>query len=363
VRRGDKVTWDLMNEMWPIERRPHHLQNRSIVQKLSLGKLMRYKEIYEKEAEKQGLGAALYGKDQKAKKQKFKAATDDGHTKLHKARFCRLPLVQPKKYYKMVPKRRPEIYRHFPLDHYGADNQVSEQTVVRMHDRQVPVDLDAFVRAGYLKGGELCYLWLQQGLLNYAAIMHSLWPTDYSPHVMLRILAECKWGEAAGGDRKQQMELVKRFFNDIARENSGRAVRGEAPLDYAQCRARWAKGLESMYPQLAVLTSAVCTKAGGSNGGTAAGNAGSSGGGAGSGGKGGGKGGNAGGLRGAPPAKVNGLDVCYAFNQAAGCTGRDRQGPHACKAKNGTVYAHYCNWFDTKSGKHCLKQHSRASSH
>jgi hypothetical protein len=38
--------------MWPIERRPHHLQSRKVVERLSLGKLMRYKEIYEKEAEK-----------------------------------------------------------------------------------------------------------------------------------------------------------------------------------------------------------------------------------------------------------------------------------------------------------------------
>jgi hypothetical protein len=98
-------------------------------------------------------------------------------------------------------------------------------------------------------------MWLQQGLLTYAAIMHSIWPLDYTPHVLLRIMAECKWGEAAGGDRKSQMELVKRFFNDAAKENSGRAVRGEPPLDYPQCRARWAKALESVYPQLAVLSS------------------------------------------------------------------------------------------------------------
>jgi uncharacterized membrane protein YgcG len=201
-----------------------------------------------------------------------------------------MPLVHPKKYYKLVPKRRQDIYRHFPLEHYRADNQVSEQTIVRMHDRQVSVDLDLFVRAGYLKGGEHCYLWLQQGLMNYAAIMHALWPTDYTPHVVLRILAECKWGEAAGGDRKAQMELVKRFFNDLARENSGRAVRGEPPLDYMQCRARWSKGLESMYPQLAVLSSAVCDAKGGTSGGGAAGGGASGGGGGGSG-AGGGKGG------------------------------------------------------------------------
>jgi hypothetical protein len=345
-----------MNEMWPIERRPHHLQNRKIVQKLSLGKLMRYKEIYEKEAEKQGMGAALYGKDMKCKKTTFKRCSDDGVQKLHKARFCRMPLAQPKKYYKQVPKRRQEIFRHFPLEHYGADNQVTEQVIVRMHDRQVPVDLDSFVRAGYLKGGDLCYMWLQQGLLTYAAIMHSIWPLDYTPHVILRIMAECKWGEAAGGDRKSQMELVKKFFNDAARENSGRAVRGEPPLDYSQCRARWAKALESVYPQLAVLSKPVTSGAGGGTGGNAGGSNGNK-----TGRSGGAARATTGGVRG-PAAKINGLDVCYAYNQAGGCTGRDKQGPLACKAKNGVVYAHYCNWWDEKAGKHCLKQHPRVGS-
>jgi hypothetical protein len=79
------------------------------------------------------MGAALYGKDLKGKRQKFKSGSDDGHTRLHKARFCRMPLSRPKKYYKLVPKRRQEIFRHFPLEHYGADNQVAEQVIVRKY--------------------------------------------------------------------------------------------------------------------------------------------------------------------------------------------------------------------------------------
>jgi hypothetical protein len=348
-----------MNEMWPIDRRPRHLQNKKIATRLSLGKLMRYKELYEKEAEKQGLGAALYGKDVKVKKVKYRKFTDDGFCKLHKARFSRQSLAQPKKYYKLVPKRREEIYRHFPLDHYGAGNLVSEQTIVRMHDRQVPVDLDAFVRAGYLKGGDLCQLWVQLGLLNYAAVMHAIWPTDYSPLVIMRVLSECRWGEAAGGDRKSQMEAVKRFFNEVSRENSGRAVRGEQPLEYEHCRARWTKLLEATYPQLGVLS-------GPSGGGPAARLNVSAGGGntaAKAGAKAGGPGAKTGGGLRTPPARVNGVPVCYNFNQTGGCTGRDRQGQHACKDKKGNVYAHYCNWWDVKLAKHCLKPHPRASNH
>jgi hypothetical protein len=342
-----------MNEMWPIDRRPRHLQNKKIATRLSLGKLMRYKELFEKEAEKQGMGAALYGKDMKLKKQRYKKFTDDGYAKLHAARFCRQPLAPPKKYYRRVPKRRDEIFRHFPLDHYGAENAVAEQTIVRMHDRQVPVDLDAFVRSGYLKGGDLCYNWLQLGIANYATIMHAIWPLDYTPLVLVRVLTEGRWGEAAGGDRKSQMELVKRFFNDISRENSGRAVRGEHPLDYGQCKARWGKALESQQTS-------------GSGGGGAANRAG-----AGLGKQGvkaastasAGRGGASGGGLRTPPARINGLPVCYNFNQAGGCSGRDRQGPNACKDKKGNVYAHYCNWWDVKANKHCLKPHPRVSNH
>jgi hypothetical protein len=356
-----------MNEMWPVDRRPHHLQSKDVVKKLSLGKLMKYKEIYEKEAEKQGLGAALYGKDSKPRKTRFKSGTDDGHTRLHKARFCRLPLSAPKKYFKNMPKRRDEISRHFPLEHYGAENTVSEQTIVRMHDRQVPVELDAFVRSGYLKGGELCHVWVQLGLLNYATLMHAIWPMDYTPLVLMRVLAECKWGEAAGGDRKSQMELVKKFFNDVSKENSGRAVRGEAPLDYAQCRARWTKTLESLYPQLAILGGGAKAAAPAAGAGGAAGSGRQQSGGKGAArtagaASGGGSGaGNGGGLR-TPQARSNGLLVCYSYNQAEGCS-RDKQGPNACKDKNGNVYAHCCNWWDVRAGKHCLKQHPRTGTH
>jgi hypothetical protein len=186
--------------------------------------------------------------------------------------------------------------------------------------------------------------------------MHSLWPTDYSPLVIMRVLAECKWGEAAGGDRKSQMEAVKRFFNEVSRENSGRAVRGEQPLEYEQCRARWTKLLEASYPQLGVLSS------GASSGGAAGGRPGVGGRGAGAKNNGGFGAKSGGGLK-TPPARMNRVPVCFNFNQAGGCTGRDRQGPHACKDKKGNVYSHYCNWWDVKSGKHCLKPHPRVSNH
>ena len=54
--------------MWPRDQRPKHLQSKEIVNSLSLGKLLQYKEHYEKEAEKKGLGSAVFGRDTKIKR-------------------------------------------------------------------------------------------------------------------------------------------------------------------------------------------------------------------------------------------------------------------------------------------------------
>ena len=95
----DKVNWDLMYEMGPRDQRPKHLQSRKIVNSLSLGKLLQYKEHYEKEAERKGLGSAVFSLDMKIRKTRYKKMTDDSQTKLHPARFTRLPLVLPRKYW------------------------------------------------------------------------------------------------------------------------------------------------------------------------------------------------------------------------------------------------------------------------
>ena len=354
----EQVNWDLINEMWPRDQRPKHLQKKKIVNSLSLGKLLQYKEHYEKEAEKKGLGSAVFGKDMKIRKTKYKKMTDDGQTKLHPARFSRLPLAPPRKYWKQVPKRRANIFRHFPLAHYGAEGQMAETTFVRMHDRQVPVELDLFTKTAVEKES-FPTMRLQQGLVNYAIAMHSIWPTDYSPLVMMKVLAEFRWGEAATEDEKTRVELVKKWFNEVVRENSGRAVRCEPPLDYEQCRAKWTRVIELSFPRLAEAGGGGKGVKGG-QGGQLQQNKGNGGGGQ------QGKAANrtpavGGGLN-TPPAAVSGVPCCYSFNQTAGCT-REARGQNACKDKDGRVYSHYCNWWDNKAKKHCLKSHCRAKHH
>jgi hypothetical protein len=171
--------WQLLEEMWPLEARPAKLQSRKVVGRWSIEKIMEFKKQYEQEAERQGVGIAVFGRDKKRRAKRYKEMKDDGESKLHPARFERLPFSDPEKYWKKMPVKREEIYRHIKLDHYGA--QVGEATIVRLHDRRVTVELDMFLRGNVLKGSEKAgevadVRRLQEAVANYACVMQVLWP-------------------------------------------------------------------------------------------------------------------------------------------------------------------------------------------
>ena len=214
--------WEIMGKFWALEDRPAHLRIKKEVEKMSLGRLMKLKDLYEKEAEKKGIGSAIFGLDEKTSSRKYKAQRDNGVSKLHPARWERLPMAQPKKYWRKVPRKREEIFRHLHLSHYGAEGLINESTLVRLHDRQVPVELNMLHAANFTKMGKEAASqredWtdpsevrqLQEAVLNYAVVMQVLWPFDYGPMVIMRVLIESRWGEAAGSDDKERIRLVSR---------------------------------------------------------------------------------------------------------------------------------------------------------
>ena len=67
-----------------------------------------------------------------------------------------------------------------------------------------------------------------------------------------------------------------------------------------------------------------------------------------------------------PPARFNGLSVCFGFNTPAGCT-RTKHNQNACvdSVNAGTMYAHVCNWYNRPAagqqgtGSYCLASHPR----
>ncbi len=72
------------------------------------------------------------------------------------------------------------------------------------------------------------------------------------------------------------------------------------------------------------------------------------------------------GQQGPPPARFNGLSVCFGFNTPAGCT-RTKHHQNACvdSVNAGTIYAHVCNWYNRPAagqqgaGSYCLATHPR----
>ena len=245
--------------MWVVEARPKLLQSRKVVESMSIAEISQFKAHYEREEEKKGGGAAVFGKDRKLKTVELKKGRDNGTTKLHEARFeLRMPLCMPKKYWHRLPPKR-EVFRDFLLSHLGMEGQVSKATVVRMHDRRVPVTLDMLCKgnagkdvkvdkADWVEPKEVRHI--QEAVLNYTVLLNAIWPLDYAGLV---ILVELSWGAVASGSEKTRVALVRRFFEETVKENSGRAVREEPPLVYEETRAKWVKVVESMFPGMSVL--------------------------------------------------------------------------------------------------------------
>jgi hypothetical protein len=320
-----------------------------------MSEMMGMKEQFVKEQERKGVGAAVFGRDRKPKKTKFKSMKDDGERKLHPARFVGMPRVEPRLYWEQVPVATRDIYRHVPLEHVGVEG-LAESTIVKMHNRRVPVELDSMLRD--VKDCKQ----VQLAVYNYVAGMRSLHPVDYSGLVIMRVLIEAGWAEGLGNE-KQRVGVMKRFFDEVVSDNSGRAVRKEAPMDFDQAKRKWEKVVASYFPQMSVFAYLQQGRQGhqqqqGAAGKQEGGVSGQRGGGT--------KTGQAvtgSGTR--TQARYNGLAVCYPFNSKEGCK-RPAQGAMACKEGN-NVYAHVCNfWYRENGGqpgRHCLAQHSRAGSH
>jgi hypothetical protein len=226
-----------------------------------------------------------------------------------------------------VPVKREEIYRHLKLDLYGAQGQVNEATVVRLHDRRVMVDLDMFTRGslnkelkGVDKSAEVVDTkHLQEAVANYASVMQILWPMDYSPSVISRVLIDARWGEVIGKD-KLRTAVVKRFFSEVIRENCGRAVRREPPMVYSEAREKWLQVLESFVLQADRISILFNNTRMGSTSSVMAGGKPTS--------QKQNKAGPSGGKwrPNRPAASWNGVPVCYGYNSHTGCQ-RAKSGP------------------------------------
>jgi hypothetical protein len=193
---------------------------------------------------------------------------------------------------------------------------------------------------------------IHEALVNYATLMHVLWPYHYAFIVIWRLLVEVRFGELISGNR---VAVVTRFFNAITKENIGRATRGQEPLDFDSAKKKWDRIVCASFPKT-VPGSAAATQqersrlpAGGRGGGNA-----------------GGRGGQQKARNVTPRASFRGGPVCFAFNQVGGCGRPAAPGGGGCTDNGVTpprLYHHVCNFFTKATNAHCLKQHPRHNNH
>jgi len=267
-------------------------------------------------------------------------------------------------WWRKVPTAHMEVYRHLPLAALGVEG-IPEAIIVRMHNRKLPVELKSICTD--MKDMRQ----VQLAVNAYVTIQRYLHTADLSGSIILMVLTEAGWGEAVADTEKLKISIVEKFFDSCTKENAHRAVHREPPMDYEKTKARWVKAVSAVCPQFglaAVGQQIAAMSSGGRSHRQSGGNGivGRSGGGGG----GGGAGGNAaagkqrtGGFESRPPARFQGLAVCYGFNNKEGCK-RLAPGSAAPKCQDGnTAFAHVCNFFLHDKKAYCMQSHPRIGNH
>ncbi len=173
------------------------------------------------------MGEDIFQHDGVTRKTLFKAQSDNGTTKLHLARYLRLPLAHPKEYYKNVPSRQDVVIRNFPMDHYGLTGQIKDDVIGKAHNRTVVTTFNTYGKSSVKPGKAGKFVdkhQLEEGLLNYACVNHAIWPMDYSAFAIWRTLVYAKWGATAKVDEKRRSEFVIEFINSVLAENCAKST-------------------------------------------------------------------------------------------------------------------------------------------
>ena len=88
---------------------------------------------HDRKEEKMGAGKAVFVKDQKPKRTKYKKFTDDGVRDLHPARFNGLPTGNPEDWAGLVPVKKDQIMKNIFMTHYGIrQGQVDTKVIVKV---------------------------------------------------------------------------------------------------------------------------------------------------------------------------------------------------------------------------------------
>ena len=199
-------------------------------------------------------------KDRKPKAVRYKDKKDDCSKHLHDARFSRMPISNPKKWWgKKMPKKRTDTFRALPLDFVGADRKVSGKVIGYCHDRCHILALKHFstdnltVASKPLKiyshqdedgaSSAADHAWeipdslfkVKEAYNNYTNIYRFLWPYDLTGMILDRLMLEYNWCSNAEPISKR-IDILRTLFNETLRTNAERAVNSDCIMSYSEVK-------------------------------------------------------------------------------------------------------------------------------
>ena len=229
--------WHRINEVWDKESRPKTLQNKSIVNKMSMQEIFQLHSMFvqnEKSASKDSTAR----QDEIPDRISFKAKKDDGVKRLHPARWLRLPFADPSTYYDQVPVKHHRKYRNINLEFAGGANKVSDKVILNMHDRRHSLELKHFLSENtniaskpikevrrQEKDGVVSfqdYSWEEpqsmrqvlEAIENYRTCLTLLWPWDQTGNIIGRLLLRYR-NIQASPDPKVKVAVTSTYFDKV----------------------------------------------------------------------------------------------------------------------------------------------------
>ena len=251
--------WKMVEKYYPIDKRPEELMNKKIVKRLKLSDLNDITDFFQKtEKLRNGNNIESLSKDKKPKTKKFKVAKDDCDRRLHPARFCRLPISNPTKWWgKKVPQKRDHSFAALPLDFIGADRKVANKVIGFCHDRTHILTLKHFssgnltVASKPLKqimrqdedGASTItdMAWetptnlvqIKEAFKNFDDIYWNLWPYDSTGRSMHRLMLQYDWCRVAD-HIDVRIDILKTFFDETLRLNAERAINSDCIMSFSE---------------------------------------------------------------------------------------------------------------------------------
>ena len=144
-KKDDGFQWKWIEEVWPRDSRPSILRDKATVNNMSVQDLNLMHDMFIKQQKQETCKLQLLKRDELPPRKKFSEGKDDGQTRLHPARWLRLPFSGPEKWYNQVPIRHENVYRNLSLEFGGCSSSVADRTIQLMHDRRNLVELKHFM--------------------------------------------------------------------------------------------------------------------------------------------------------------------------------------------------------------------------